>query len=71
MCLMKILKATENQGFTLSSEDTFLGKPRGGDGVQIDHPLAFIGLKYKRNDTHKHRNSKTNESHIFFTCHKD
>ena len=29
MCLMIMLKVTENQGFPLSLEDTFLEKPPG------------------------------------------
>ena len=30
MCLKIILKFTEEQGFTLSLEDTFFEKPQGG-----------------------------------------
>ena len=30
MCFKVILKVTENQGFTLSLEDTFFEKPQGG-----------------------------------------
>ena len=36
MWLMIILKVTQNQGFTLSLEDTFFEKPLGG---QIDPPF--------------------------------
>ena len=32
MCLKIILKVTENQGLTLSLEDTFFKKPQGGGG---------------------------------------
>ena len=32
MCLIIILKATKNQGFTLSLEDTFFEKPQRGEG---------------------------------------
>ena len=35
MCFKIILKVTKNQGFTLSLEDTFSEKPRGG---QIEPP---------------------------------
>ena len=43
MCLRIILKVTENQGFTLSLENTFFEKPQGG---QIDpSPPAVLGLK--------------------------
>ena len=38
MYLEIILKATKNQGFTLSLEDTFFEKPQGG---QIDTPSNF------------------------------
>ena len=37
--LMIILKATKNQGFTLSLEDTFLEKAQGG--VKLPPPKAF------------------------------
>ena len=37
--LMIILKATKNQGFTLSLEDTFLEKSQGG--VKLPPPKAF------------------------------
>ena len=43
MWLMIILKVTKNQGFTLSLEDTFLKKPQGGRGGQID-PQVVLGL---------------------------
>ena len=39
---MTILKVTGNQGFTLSLEDTFLGKAEGGRG-QIDPHSLFRG----------------------------
>ena len=39
---MTILKVTGNQGFTLSLEDTFLGKPERG-GVKLTLP-AFLGV---------------------------
>ena len=39
---MTILKVTGNQGFTLSLEDTFLGKPEGG-GIRLTLP-AFLGV---------------------------
>ena len=35
MCLMIILKATKNQGFTLSLEDTFFEKPQGRFRVKL------------------------------------
>ena len=37
MCFEIILKVTKNEGFTLSSEDTFFRKPHGGEG-QFDTP---------------------------------
>ena len=40
MCLKIILKVTEKQGFTLSLEDTFFGKPQGRS---VDPP-AVLGL---------------------------
>ena len=40
-----ILKATKNQRFTLSLEDTFFEKPQGGG--QIDPPAVF-GLRTMR-----------------------
>ena len=43
MCLMKILKVTENQGFPLSLEDTFLKKPQGGQIDPRPSP-AVLGL---------------------------
>ena len=44
MCLKIILKATKNQGFTLSLEDTFFEKPQVGG--QIDSPPpAVLELK--------------------------
>ena len=36
MCLMKMLKVTKKQGFTLCLENTFLEKPHGRG--QIDPP---------------------------------
>ena len=39
---MIILKATKNQGFTPSLEDTFLEKSQGG--VKLPPPKAFSGL---------------------------
>ena len=43
MCLKIILKATKNQGFTLSLEDTLFEKTTGGGGVKLTrthiHPL--------------------------------
>ena len=42
---MIILKVTKNQGFPLSSEDTFFEIPQGG---QIDHPLAVLGLSSRK-----------------------
>ena len=44
MCLMIIL---ENQGFTLSLEDTFFEKPQGGGGQFDSRPpaQAVLGLK--------------------------
>ena len=42
MWLMIVLKVTKKQGFTLTLEDTFFGKPQGGG--QIDHPLAILAL---------------------------
>ena len=49
MWLMIMLKVTKKQDFTLSSEDTFLEKPQGGQRVQIDplpHPaLSLFRLK--------------------------
>ena len=39
---MIVLKVTKKQGFTLTLEDTFFGKPQGGG--QIDHPLAILAL---------------------------
>ena len=41
---MIILEVTENQGFTLSLEDTFLEKTTGGR-VSNRPPPAFLGLK--------------------------
>ena len=43
---MIILKATKNQGLTLSLEDTFLKKPQAGGGEwwgQIDPDQPFKG----------------------------
>ena len=34
MCFKVILKVTENQGFTLSLEDTFFEKPQGGQSTK-------------------------------------
>ena len=41
MWLMIILKVTKNQGLTLSLENTFLEKPQGGEGGQIDSAQPF------------------------------
>ena len=43
MCLMIILKVTEDQGFTLSLEDTFFENPQGVE-VKLTPP-AGLGLK--------------------------
>ena len=40
MHLMKILKVTKNQGFTLSLEDGLFEKPWGGGG-QFDPPVLL------------------------------
>ena len=47
---MIILKVTENQGFTLSLEDTFFEKPQGGGGGQFDLPPASR-FRVKKNYT--------------------
>ena len=39
MWFMIILKVTKNQDFTISLEDIFLEKPKGGGG-QIDPPVC-------------------------------
>ena len=49
MCLMIILKVTENQDFTLSLEDTFFEKPleeEGGGGSNWP-PLSRFRVKIK------------------------
>ena len=43
MCFMIILKVTKNQGFTLSSEDTFFKKPQGGGGQTLFKCRVFSG----------------------------
>ena len=45
MCFKIILKVTKNQGFTLSLEDTFFEKPKGGGGVKLTPP-AVLGLTW-------------------------
>ena len=45
MWLMKTLKVTKNQGFTLSLEDTFFKKSQGEKGGQSYCPPAVLGLK--------------------------
>ena len=37
--LVIIIKVAKNQGFTLSPEDTFLEKPKGGGGVSNGRPF--------------------------------
>ena len=47
MCFKIILKVTKNQGFTLSSEDTFFRKPQEGgrrDKLIPPPPAAILGL---------------------------
>ena len=43
---MIILKVTKNQGFNLPLKDTFLQKPQGWGGSQID-PSVVLGLRSK------------------------
>ena len=48
MCLMIILKVTKKQSFTISLEDTFFEKPRGGWGWGVKLtpiPPAILGLR--------------------------
>ena len=62
MCFKIILKVTKNQGFTLSLEDTFFGKPQGGSnwppflsrfrvnngGFITDKELKYFSFDHKR-----------------------
>ena len=45
MCLMIILKVKENQGFTLSLEDTFFEKPQGESNWP---PPTVLGLRNRK-----------------------
>ena len=56
MWLMKILKVTKNQGFTLSLEDTFFEKPRGGGGLTPSPAVLGLNIKVdieKAKQSHK------------------
>ena len=53
---MKILKVTKNQGFTLSLEDTFFEKPRGGGGLTPSPAVLGLNIKVdieKAKQSHK------------------
>ena len=47
MCFKVILKVTENQGFTLSLEDTFFEKPQGGQFDRRPPPPSSPSLPPK------------------------
>ena len=53
MCFKITLKVIENQGFTLSLEDTFFEKPQGGQSdPRPAHPRGILGLILrKKSDT--------------------
>ena len=48
MCFKIILKVTKNQGFTLSLEDNFFEKPKGG-GQLGPPPPKNIRVKKEKN----------------------